>query len=156
MKSKITISILLAVVMLFTLTVPALAGRPAKAKVEAYGNTAVVVGKCSAQATHNGELKITVSLRGATPGVYYIKWLSGSGNNPSAFSLGGATEPASFTVNESGRGRFSGIAVENASHPFGNHPGNWGFKLFIYDDPSLTTTPIYESEDGIYLWVTFK
>ena len=156
MKSKLFISLLIAVVMLVTLTTPALAGRPAKANVEVYGNPTEVVGKCSAQATHNDELKITVSLSGVEPGTYYIKWLSGSINNPSPASLGGATEPASFTVNERGRGRFSFIAVESNPYPFGNYPGEWGFILFIYDNASFTGTPIYESEDGIYLWVTFK
>jgi hypothetical protein len=156
MKSKILISLLLALVMLFTLTAPAFAGRPAKAKVEAYNNPAEVVGTCSVQATHKGELKITVSLRGATPGTYYIKWLSGSINNPSGVSLGGGALPASFVVNADGRGRFSGIAVKSATYPFSSYPGDWKIKLFIYDDPSLITTPIYESQDGVYLLVTFK
>jgi hypothetical protein len=156
MKSKIFVSLLLALIMLVTLTVPAMAGRPARLNVEAYGNPAVVVGKCSAQATHNDELKITVSLSGVEPGTYYVKWASASSNNPSPASVGGATDPVSFTVNEHGRGRFRGIALEIGAYSFGNYPGDWGFRLFIYDNPSLTGTPIYESEEGEFLWVTFK
>ena len=157
MKSKITISILLAVVMLFTLTVPALAGRPAKLEVEVYNSVPVeVVGKCSVQATHDNELKITVSLSGAAPGEYWVKWVSTSNNNPSPASVGAGTDPVSFTVNDRGRGTFRGIASQTGPYPFSAYLGEWGFRLFIYDNSSLTNPPIYESENNAFLWVTFK
>jgi hypothetical protein len=157
MKSKLLISLLLALAMVFTLTLPALAGKPAKLEVEVYNSVPVeVVGKCSVQATHNNELKITVSLSGALPGTYYIKWASASINNPSPASVSGATDPVSFTVNDSGRGRFSGIASNSGYYQFSDYLGEWGFRLFIYDNQDLTNPPIYESENNAFLWVTFK
>jgi len=156
MKSKIFVSLLVALVMLFALAVPVMAGKLAKANVEVYGSPAVVVGKCSAQPTRNDLLKITVSLSGAEPGTYYITWASGSVNNPTDLSLSGPTLPSSFTVNQSGRGRFRGFASGHATDCFSTDPGEWGIQIFIYDDPSLTWPPVYESEEGVCMWVTFK
>jgi hypothetical protein len=156
MRSKIFVSILVALVMLFTPAAPVMAGKVAKANVSFYGNPAVVVGKCSAQATRNDLLKITVSLSGAEPGTYYITWASGSVNNPTPLSLSGPTLPSSFTVNESGRGRFRGFASGHATDSFSTDPGEWGIQILIYDDPSLMTLPVYESEEGVCMWVTFK
>lgn len=156
MKSKIFVSILVALLMLFALAVPVMAGKLAKANVEVCGNPAVVVGKCSAQPTRNDLLKITVSLRGAEPGTYYIEWASGPFDNPTAMSLSGPTLPSSFTVNESGRGSFRGFASGHATDCFSTDPGEWGIHIFIYDDPSLMTPIVYESEEDVCMWVTFK
>ena len=82
MKSKILISLLIASVMLFTLTVPALAGKPGKGDLFEYDSGIIPgteTGKVSLQRTHDGLVKLSLVLKGATPGErYYIRLPNGA------------------------------------------------------------------------------
>jgi hypothetical protein len=77
MKSKITISILLAVLMLGALATPAFAGKPAKGGLYVWddGPTAgTVTGSVSLQRTRDNYIKLSLVLKGATPGgQYYVR-----------------------------------------------------------------------------------
>ena len=67
MKSKIIVSLLLALVMLFTLAAPALAGRPQKGMLQQEGSETGTA-KFACQATHDNRVKVTIVLKGG-----YIK-----------------------------------------------------------------------------------
>ena len=81
MKSKIIISILLAVLLLGTLATPAFAGKPAKGDLLEWtggptgGPTAgTETGKVSLQRTRDNYIKLSLVLKGAIPGErYYIR-----------------------------------------------------------------------------------
>ncbi|MFC1924810.1 hypothetical protein ACFLXA_05560 [Chloroflexota bacterium] len=158
MKKRLAIAVVLALVMLVTLATPVLAGKQGKLTVHYYGAPMYEVkGSCSLRATHNNELKITVSLSGVKPGTYYIKWASVGTENPSGASIDNATDPVSFTVGANYRGRFRGIVVNpHGAYQFSDWPGKWGFRVSIYDNAGFTGSQIYESKDGEYMYVTFK
>ena len=63
MKSKILISLLLAVLMLGTLASPALAGAPEKGDLQRISEPLPGGGKYSFQATHSNDLKVTVVIK---------------------------------------------------------------------------------------------
>jgi len=122
MKSKIIVSILLAVLMLGTLAVPALAAKPEGGWCDAVnsenGNAKYVF-----QATHNNDLKITVTLTEASFSNYEILLTAtrvGGGGASLAYS--------SITPNDRGRVRFS--VIEQG--PFA--PGDWDIDIEIYSD----------------------
>ena len=81
MKSKIIISILLAVLMLGTLATPAFAGKPAKGDLLEWTGgvsgepvTGTETGKVSLQRTRDNHIKLSLVLRDATPDArYYIR-----------------------------------------------------------------------------------
>jgi len=157
MKKRLAIAVALALVMLLTLATPVLAGKTSRLTVNYISAPLYdVVGKCSIQATHNNELKITVSLSPVSSDTYYIKWESVGTENPSEEDVSGTTDPASFMVGTNYRGRFRGIAVNNTPYQFSDWPGKWGFRVSIYDNAGFTGSPIYESNDGQYMYVTFK
>ena len=66
MKSKVLISLLVALVMLFTLAAPALAGKPIKGDFNRLAGTSGH-GSYSFQVTHNNDLKITCVIRNYEP-----------------------------------------------------------------------------------------
>ena len=77
MKSKVLVSLLLALAMLATLATPALAGKPAKGDLYVWddGPTGTVVGSVSLQRTHDNLHKLSLVLKGATPDAhYYIRF----------------------------------------------------------------------------------
>ena len=81
MKSRIIISILLAVLLLGTLATPAFAGKPAKGGLLLWtggpggGPTPdTETGKVSLQRTRDNHIKLSLVLKGATPGArYYVR-----------------------------------------------------------------------------------
>jgi hypothetical protein len=107
MKSRITISILLAVLMLGTLATPALAGAPVKGS---FGLTDPTnhpgEGKLSLQITRDNYLKVTAVVKGAKPGNQYDVYVYVSGYGPSE-NLG------TLEISKNGRGRFSGFTNRN-------------------------------------------
>ena len=100
MKSKIIISLILAVLMLATLATPASAAKPITVELRGWsgGPTGLVVGKVSLQVTHDNCLRTTVVLVEGEPGVRYRV-----GSN---YNLG--LDSYNFTAHNSGRGRLSG------------------------------------------------
>jgi hypothetical protein len=66
MKPKILISLLLALVMLFTLAAPTLAGKPVKGDFNRLAGTSGY-GRYSFQVTHNNEVKIRCVIRDYEP-----------------------------------------------------------------------------------------
>jgi hypothetical protein len=112
MKSKIVISILLAVLMLGTLATPVLAGRPYKVTLEAYSPEPVdtVIAKCALQVAHDNDVTVTISLRGATPDCEY--WVILIDHTGLAEYLVGTLE-----TNSRGNGRFHGKICETFDAP---------------------------------------
>jgi len=101
MKSKVIISLILAVLMLVTLATPALAAKPLTVELRGWvagEPTGPVVGKVSVQVTHDNSLRTTVVLKEGTPGVTYQVM--------SNLNLG--LDSDTFTVGKSGRGRLAG------------------------------------------------
>jgi len=81
MKSKITVSILLAVLMLATLATPALAGKPAGGGLYAWdmGPVGPEIGSVSLQRTHDNHIKVSLVFKGATPDQqYYVRASNGA------------------------------------------------------------------------------
>jgi hypothetical protein len=86
MKSKIAISILLAVLMLGTLATPAFAGKPAKGDLYLWAGgigggviPGTETGSVSLQRTHDNYIKVSLVLKGATPGQqYYVRAANGA------------------------------------------------------------------------------
>ena len=77
MKSKLIMSLLLAVLMLGTLATPAFAGKPAKGDLYVWddGPTGTVTGSVSLQRTRDNYIKLSLVLKGGTPGErYYIRF----------------------------------------------------------------------------------
>jgi len=77
MKSRIVISILLAVLMLATLAAPAFAAKPAKGDLYTWdgGPTGTATGSVSLQRTRDNYIKLSLVLKGGTPGErYYIRF----------------------------------------------------------------------------------
>jgi hypothetical protein len=104
MKSKIFVSLLLAVLLLGILASPALASRPLKGDLAPVdGESLDAAGTFSIQYTHDGEIKLTVAIRGAEANATYdvIIWWIGGGS--------GSAAPGVVETSPNGRGRFSGI-----------------------------------------------
>ena len=81
MKSKIIISILIAVLMLAILATPAFAAKPAKGDLYVWddGPTGTVTGSVSLQRTRDNYIKLSLVLKGATPGErYYVRLPNGA------------------------------------------------------------------------------
>ena len=82
MKSKIIISMLLAVLMLGILAIPAFAAKPGKGDLFEYDGGVIPgteTGSVSLQRTHDGLIKLSLVLKGATPGErYYIRLPNGA------------------------------------------------------------------------------
>ena len=74
MKSKVLVSLLIALVMLFTLAAPALAGKPTRGTLNAI-NTESGTAKYALQAAKDGSLKVTVTLIGAQPDYSYYAYV---------------------------------------------------------------------------------
>jgi hypothetical protein len=75
MKSKIIISILLAVLMLAALAIPAFAAKPGKGDLFEHDGGIIPgteTGKVSLQRTHDGLVKLSLVITGATPGEQYF------------------------------------------------------------------------------------
>jgi hypothetical protein len=81
MKSRIFVSLLLALVMLVTLATPALAGKPAKGGLYAwdFGPVGPEIGSVSLQRTHDNHIKVSLVFKGATPSQQYYVRLSNGG-----------------------------------------------------------------------------
>ncbi|MFC1870821.1 hypothetical protein ACFLYF_00230 [Chloroflexota bacterium] len=106
MKSKIIISLLLALIMVFTLAAPALAKPEKFRQINADTGT----GQASLRVDKDNHLVISVSLRNAISGDYKI-----------ALQYGGYTEVGTFSVNSRGAGRFKSVyPAEEWSGTFGN------------------------------------
>jgi len=115
MKSKIIISLILAVLMLATLATPALAARPHKADLfeRSTGGTPIPdteTGSVSLQLTHDNHVKITVVLKGVTPGQSYQVYCSTGG-----FMWG----TDSFIANSRGSAKFRGVSTNPVTIPWG-------------------------------------
>jgi hypothetical protein len=138
MKSKVLISLLLALVMLFTLATPALAGKPVKDDrfEEEYGTVPDPYSqvKVTMQATHDNHLKVTIVLKGAQPGSTYEVQVTG----------GGVLDNPTFEINDRGVGRFTGI-TSNA-YP----SGNWTVRAYLLRGLGTLRFATY------YLPITFK
>ena len=82
MKSKIIISILLAVLMLGILATPAFAGKPGKGDLYVWDGGVVPgteTGSVSLQRTRDNYIKLSLVLKGATPGErYYVRLPNGA------------------------------------------------------------------------------
>jgi hypothetical protein len=80
-KSKIIISILLAVLVLGILATPAFAGKPAKGGLYVWddGPTGTETGSVSLQRTRDNYIKLSLVLKGATAGErYYVRLPNGA------------------------------------------------------------------------------
>jgi hypothetical protein len=103
MRFKTLIAVTLALVILVTLAAPAFAGKPSKGEFQVYGDPlAQGEEKITIQATHDNHLKVTVVLKGATPGNLYTVVASG----------GGTFNSPNFRINDRGVGRWSGITTQ--------------------------------------------
>jgi hypothetical protein len=81
MKSRIIISMLLAVLMLGTLTIPTFAAKPEKGGLYEwdFGPIGTETGKVSLQRTRDNYIKLSLVLKGATPGgQYYVRLSNGA------------------------------------------------------------------------------
>jgi len=108
MKSKLLISLLLAVVMLVTLATPALAAKPEKGHLMRQSGEPSGYGKYSFQATHNNDLKFTVVIRDATPNKDYRLYVWHS-STPNPYPDGDAYSVANVTTDDRGNLRYTGI-----------------------------------------------
>jgi len=81
MKSKIVISILIAVLMLGILATPVFAGKPAKGGLYEWdmGPIGPEIGSVSLQRTHNNYIKLSLVFKDATPNQQYYVRLSNGG-----------------------------------------------------------------------------
>jgi len=127
MKSKIIISLILAVLMLVTLATPALAAKPHKVDLfeKSTGGTPIPdteTGSVSLQLTHDNYVKITVVLKGVTPGQAYQVYCSGG-------MIWGSD---SFTANKRGIAKFRGVSTNPVTIP-------WGAYVFVRIAGSGTT-----------------
>ncbi|MFC1924409.1 hypothetical protein ACFLT3_00150 [Chloroflexota bacterium] len=147
MKKRLAIAVVLALVMLVTLATPVLAAKPVKSIMADFTVADLIVGKCSLQVTHNNELKVTTSLKGADSGDYDAYWLSASYNNPDGISTNGYL--GVLTINSRGSGRLS--VIDDASFS----TGDWGIRIFIYEGPGMTGLKYYNIDPEI-IWVTFE
>jgi hypothetical protein len=114
MKSKLFISLLIAVVMLVTLAVPVLAGKPYKEALDAHNPEPeeTVIANCALQVTHNNDVKVTISLRGATPDYeYFVKLIDHTGIGSQEYLVG------RFETNTRGDGRFRGEIRQTFNQP---------------------------------------
>lgn len=100
--------------MLFTLAAPALAARPLKGDLTPVdGESLDATGTFSIQYTHDGEIKLTVAIRGAEADATYdvVIWWFGGGSGSSAAGV--------IETSRNGRGRFSGITgLTNPNNSF--------------------------------------
>lgn len=132
MKSKILISLLLALVMLVTLAAPALAGRPQTLDILEWSGSNTIpgteTGTAKYQVTHDNQLKITVVVTGLTPGDQYQVY-----DSPDSFIWG--SDP--ITVNRRGILKFRATSTAGFT-AYAAH------RVFIRTYPALTT--VYASE----------
>lgn len=150
MKSKILVSLLLALAMLFSIAAPALAGGPSKGGMARYSdNEPSGWGKYALQATRDNDLKITVVIRGATPDKTYqmVLWHTDNPSEP-PYPDGGSYVLGIVTTDGRGNLRYS--------EKFGDTfpPGPEYFQI------QLLQSPYDPDEDtcflGIKATVTFK
>lgn len=138
MKSKILVALLLALVMLFSIAVPALAGAPSKGGMARYGdNEPSGWGKYALQATHDNDLKITVVIRGATANKTYemLLWQTSSPSE-TPYPDGGSYVVATVTTDGRGNLRYS----EKFGDTFG--AGTEYFQIQLLQSP-------YDADDDI-------
>jgi len=115
MKSKVIVSLLLSVLLLGALVTPVLADRAAGNLQPMGGEPGT--GKYSISTTHDNHLKITVSLKGATPNSTYE--VHGYCWPPSEYY----EQAGTFMTDSKGNGRFSRFAVTD-------YPTNLTAKVF--------------------------
>jgi hypothetical protein len=103
MRFKTLIAVTLALVILVTLAAPAFAGKPSRGQFQYYGDPLEQgAEKITLQATHDNHLKVTVVLKGATPGNLYTVLVTG----------GSTFNSPNFRINDRGVGRWSGITTQ--------------------------------------------
>ena len=143
MKSKLVISLLLAVLMLGTLVTPVLADRAAGYLTNQASEPGI--GKYSIRTTHDNYLKVTVSLRGAMPNTTYKVLVYSS-------QLGYFEQAGTLETNKKGNGRFSGFAIIGGgdTNPKVFNAGNCVFSIHVY---RLANQKFYSSPEDE---VTFK
>jgi len=109
MKHKVLLSLLLAVVMLFTLAAPALA-KPIKGTLTNFLAPAEATGKYSHRVTRDNYFKVTVAIVGGLPNTEHTVSVYSSGlSNPDGIVYQEVV--GVFTTNSGGRGRLSGFAT---------------------------------------------
>jgi hypothetical protein len=142
MKSKVIISLTIALLMLVTLATPALADRASGSLTPQGGEPGI--GKYSIRTTHDNYLKVTVSLRGAMPDATYKVHVYSAA--PLYFEMAGT-----FMTNKKGSGRFSGFAIIGGgdTNPKVFDSGSWSFSIRVY---RLANQKFYGPVDE----VTFK
>jgi len=132
MNSKILVSLLVALVMLFTLAAPALAGKPQTLDVLQWSGGGYIpdteTGTAKYQVTHDNQMKITVIVTGLTPGDQYQVY-----DSPDGFRWG--SDP--ITVNRRGILKFRATSTAG----FTAYAAHRVF-IRIYG----TTVPVYASE----------
>ncbi len=134
MKSKVLVSLLLALIMLFTLAAPALAGKPEKVDEWTYWSgsgwyaTSNITGYAKLQVTHDNQLKLTVVVAGLTEGDQYVF------SDGSFGFIWGSDEPA--TVNKRGVLKFTDVTT-------GGFTSGAQHRVTIREYPSLL--PAYQS-----------
>ena len=131
MKSKLFISLLLAVVMLGTLAAPVLADREsdtfAASPIEGTGKAVV-------QTTHDNYVKVTVSVQGIRFGSTYDVYLQYNGPEYTQYKIG------SFLA-EKNRERFSAIATRENSYPWpSDSSSDFHVKLYIGTELKMNTS----------------
>lgn len=107
MKFKTLIAVPLALLMVFTLATPALAGAPEKETLDPLDadNHPISKGKVSVQVTHDNYVKVTVVLVGANVGTTYTAHIY--------VSPYGTEDIGTFVIGSNGRGRVSGFTSRN-------------------------------------------
>jgi len=136
MKSKLLISVLLALVMLVTLTAPALAGKPFKAYMFKGTETQGTV-QCALQTTHDNYIKLAFVAKGVTGNRTYHVWVYDNTSPYYDWHYAG-----SFQADENGKAR----ARTKTSDTFAD-----GYHVFhIRLTNSSTTEPIYASSDYFF------
>ena len=131
MKSKLLISLSLALVMLVTLATPALAGKPQQCDILEWSGSNYVTGTetgfAKYQVTHDNQLKITIVVEGLTPGDTYQVY-----DSPDGFIWG----TDFITVNKRGILKFRSTSTAGFT-AYTSH------RVFIRDD---SYTVVYASK----------
>ncbi|MFC2069133.1 hypothetical protein ACFLTP_09050 [Chloroflexota bacterium] len=140
MKSKTLISLSLALVMLFTLATPALAGPPHRETLLAVGEPTAPTQKSAAQATHNNTVKVTIVLKGATENQLYYVYVKHVFNST-------YHEAGSFQTDGKGNARYRGFTTDTFSS------GDRTLQLFVEDSQAPPTSTRFQTS-GFEL--TFK
>jgi len=122
MRFKVGMALALALVLLFTVATPALAGAPGKGHFTSYAPADVA--KYSLQATHDYDIKVTVVLRGATPNTKYEVSLDYGSDTPTD----GNAFIGDFTTDGKGNIRY---VVKDT----GWSPGTLNYQLKLLEDP---------------------